>query len=168
VPAHPQSCGDTQWRPGREIIKRLVLGPAAFPHQCAVGLTAPQSEISVWLHGIGAPRDVTATNVIAGTQPIATQYWYFENRMRIDEYLAKSASSGWTRSRLGPRNYIYSERCILRITVCRNRDSGRATYTTSTRSGVPEADRLHPTFVCRSENWIACSPFISAHAPWFW
>ncbi|HXM12454.1 MAG TPA: hypothetical protein VN946_21060 [Terriglobales bacterium] len=70
MPAHPQSCGDTQWRPGREIIKRLVLGPAAFPHQCAVGLTAPQSEISVWLHGIGAPRDVTATNVIAGTQPL--------------------------------------------------------------------------------------------------
>ena len=68
--AHPQSFGDTKQRRGREIIKRLVLGPAAFPHQCAVGLSVPQSEISVWLHGVGAPRDVTSTNVIAGTQPL--------------------------------------------------------------------------------------------------
>lgn len=68
--AHLQSFGDTKRRPGREIIKRLVLGPSAFPHQCAVGLSAPQTEISVWLHGIGPPRDVTATNVIAGTQPL--------------------------------------------------------------------------------------------------
>jgi hypothetical protein len=70
VSTHPQSCSDTKRRRGREIIKRLVLGPSAFPHQCAVGLSAPQSEISVWLHGIGAPRDVTSTNVIAGTEPL--------------------------------------------------------------------------------------------------
>jgi hypothetical protein len=70
VSAYPQGSGTTKRRRGREIIKRLVLGPAAFPHQCAVGLSAPQSEISVWLHGIGAPRDVTSTNVIAGTQPL--------------------------------------------------------------------------------------------------
>jgi hypothetical protein len=70
VSAHPQSFGDTKRRRGREIIKRLALGQAAFPNQCAVGLSAPQSEISVWLHGIGAPRDVTSTNVIAGTTPL--------------------------------------------------------------------------------------------------
>jgi len=70
VSAHPQSCSDTKRRRGREIIKRLVLGPSAFPHKCAVGLSAPQSEISVWLHGIGSPRDVTSTNVIAGTTPL--------------------------------------------------------------------------------------------------
>jgi hypothetical protein len=70
VSTRPQSCGDTKRLRGLEIIKRLALGPAAFPHQCAVGLNAPQSEIRVWLHGIGPPRDVTATNVIAGTQPL--------------------------------------------------------------------------------------------------
>jgi hypothetical protein len=55
---------------GREIIKRLVLGPDIFPYQCTVGLRVPQSEISVWLHGIDAPRDVTSLNVIAGTCPL--------------------------------------------------------------------------------------------------
>jgi len=70
VSAHPQSFGDTRRHRGREIIKRLALGPSACPNQCPVGLSAPQSEISVWLHGIGAPRDVTSTNVIAGTTPL--------------------------------------------------------------------------------------------------
>jgi hypothetical protein len=68
--AQSQTCGNTKRRPGREMIKRLALGPSAFPHQCAIGLSAPQSEISVWLHGMGAPRDVTSRNVIAGTQPL--------------------------------------------------------------------------------------------------
>jgi hypothetical protein len=70
VSAHPQTCIATKRYQGREIIKRLVLGPSAFPHQCALGLSAPQSEISVWLHGVGTPRDVTSTNVVAGTQPL--------------------------------------------------------------------------------------------------
>jgi hypothetical protein len=55
---------------GREIIKRISLGPDIFPYQCTVGLRVPQSEISVWLHGIEAPRDVTSINVIAGTRPL--------------------------------------------------------------------------------------------------
>ena len=71
--AHPQSFGDTKQRRGREIIKRLVLGPAAFPHQCAVGLSVPQSEISVWLHGVGAPREMSPVKRIAGTQPLVIE-----------------------------------------------------------------------------------------------
>jgi flavin reductase (DIM6/NTAB) family NADH-FMN oxidoreductase RutF len=69
VSAYPHTFSVTKRRRGRELIKRLVLGPSVFPHQCAVGLSASQSEISVWLHGIGAPRDVTSTNFIAGLTP---------------------------------------------------------------------------------------------------
>jgi hypothetical protein len=68
--AHLDAYRETKAGRGREIIKRLVLGPSVFPHQCTVGLRAPQSEVSVWLHGMGAPHDVTFTNVIAGTQPL--------------------------------------------------------------------------------------------------
>jgi flavin reductase (DIM6/NTAB) family NADH-FMN oxidoreductase RutF len=72
VSANPQS-GDktkrkTHW--GRETIKRLVLGPRVFPDQCALGLSDPQSEIRVWLHGVGSPRDVTCRHVVAAGQPL--------------------------------------------------------------------------------------------------
>jgi flavin reductase (DIM6/NTAB) family NADH-FMN oxidoreductase RutF len=65
--AHPD--GGTRLG-ARETLRRLVLGPVPYPHQCAIGLSAPQSEISVWLQGIGRPRDVTSTNFIAGTEPL--------------------------------------------------------------------------------------------------
>lgn len=68
--AQPTSGGKANHHRGREIIKRLLLGPDIFPYQCTVGLRVPQSEISVWLHGIDAPRDVTSVNVIAGTCPL--------------------------------------------------------------------------------------------------
>jgi hypothetical protein len=55
---------------GRKIIKRISLGPDIFPYQCTVGLRIPQSDISVWLHGIEAPRDDTSINVIARTRPL--------------------------------------------------------------------------------------------------
>jgi flavin reductase (DIM6/NTAB) family NADH-FMN oxidoreductase RutF len=69
--ASPDSCGKIESRSGRDILKRLVLGPAVFPLQCTIGLRAPQSEISVWLDsGTGTLRDVTLSNMIAGMQPL--------------------------------------------------------------------------------------------------
>jgi flavin reductase (DIM6/NTAB) family NADH-FMN oxidoreductase RutF len=58
----------TGW--GRNAIKRLVLGPRVFPDQCTLGLSDPQSEIRVWLHGVGPPRDVTSRHVVAAGQPL--------------------------------------------------------------------------------------------------
>lgn len=55
---------------GRETIKRLVLGANVFPDQCTVGLSDPQCEIRVWLHGVGSPRDVTSRHVVAAGQPL--------------------------------------------------------------------------------------------------
>jgi flavin reductase (DIM6/NTAB) family NADH-FMN oxidoreductase RutF len=54
----------------RQAVKSLILGSENFPQQCAVGLRDPQSEISVWLHGMGAPRDVTQNNVMTAARPL--------------------------------------------------------------------------------------------------
>jgi flavin reductase (DIM6/NTAB) family NADH-FMN oxidoreductase RutF len=54
----------------RKALERLAFGPARFPQQCAIGLRDPQPEVSVWLHGIGAPRDVTSCNVMAAARPL--------------------------------------------------------------------------------------------------
>ncbi len=53
----------------RQAVKRILLGPSDFPQQCMVGLTDPQSEIAVWLHGLGTPRDVTSNHLMACGAP---------------------------------------------------------------------------------------------------
>jgi len=51
-------------------LERLVFGSSEFHQQCAVGLCNPQAEVSVQLHGLGAPCDVTERNVIAAARPL--------------------------------------------------------------------------------------------------
>ena len=50
-------------------LKRMLLGGTNQPQQCTVGIQDPQREVSVWLHGIGAPRDVTFEHSIACASP---------------------------------------------------------------------------------------------------
>jgi flavin reductase (DIM6/NTAB) family NADH-FMN oxidoreductase RutF len=45
-----------------------VFGPP-IPQFCTVGLKYPQSEVRVWLRGLGAPLDVTDSNVIVAARP---------------------------------------------------------------------------------------------------
>lgn len=54
---------------GRAAVKSLLFGPA-IPQYATVGLPEPQPEVDVWLHGIGAPRDVTCNNVVACARPL--------------------------------------------------------------------------------------------------
>jgi flavin reductase (DIM6/NTAB) family NADH-FMN oxidoreductase RutF len=56
-------------RQARGVLKRLVFGSATYPDQCAIGLTYPQSEVCVWLRGLGPPREVTGSNVVACARP---------------------------------------------------------------------------------------------------
>jgi hypothetical protein len=49
----------------RQTAKRLVFGSAVVPQHCEIGLREPQTEVGMWLHGIGSSRDVTHCNVIA-------------------------------------------------------------------------------------------------------
>jgi flavin reductase (DIM6/NTAB) family NADH-FMN oxidoreductase RutF len=53
----------------RHSLKRLVFGPNDFPQQYAVGMSDPQSEVSVWLNGLGAARDVTHRHLMACGAP---------------------------------------------------------------------------------------------------
>jgi flavin reductase (DIM6/NTAB) family NADH-FMN oxidoreductase RutF len=50
-------------------LKRTFLGKTNQPQQCTVGFHDPQAEVGVWLHGIGAPRDVTFEHSIACASP---------------------------------------------------------------------------------------------------
>ena len=54
----------------RRAVKRLLLGSASVHQYIPIGLRDPQSEVSVWLHGLGAARDVTYSNVVASTRPL--------------------------------------------------------------------------------------------------
>jgi flavin reductase (DIM6/NTAB) family NADH-FMN oxidoreductase RutF len=56
-------------RAGR-TLKWFVFGSANLRQQCAIGLRDPQTEVSVWLCGLGAPRDVTYNHVMAAARPL--------------------------------------------------------------------------------------------------
>lgn len=54
----------------RRALKRMILGPLDFPQQCPIGMGDPQSEITVWLRGLGAPCDVTHRQMMACAAPL--------------------------------------------------------------------------------------------------
>ncbi len=53
----------------RKSLRRMLLGDTDLPQQVTVAMPDPQDEISVWLHGAGAPRDVTDAHVPACAAP---------------------------------------------------------------------------------------------------
>ncbi len=53
----------------RQTLKWLLFGSANFSQFCPIGLRDPQSEVSVWLHGMGAPHNVTDSNFVAAARP---------------------------------------------------------------------------------------------------
>ena len=53
----------------RKTLKRVVLGNADLPEQCTVAMSDPQSEVAVWLHGLGPPVDVTERHAIVCAAP---------------------------------------------------------------------------------------------------
>ncbi|HXW93392.1 MAG TPA: flavin reductase [Terriglobales bacterium] len=55
-------------RRARTAVRTLVFGPP-IPQFSTVGLPDPQSEVRVWLRGLGALMDVTDCNVIAAARP---------------------------------------------------------------------------------------------------
>jgi flavin reductase (DIM6/NTAB) family NADH-FMN oxidoreductase RutF len=53
----------------RQALKRIAFGDTNLPQQCTVGFFDPQTQVRVWLHGSGAPRDVTHNHVVACAAP---------------------------------------------------------------------------------------------------
>jgi flavin reductase (DIM6/NTAB) family NADH-FMN oxidoreductase RutF len=55
----------------RKAIQRLVFGHTLLPQAFTIGLTDPQEEVAVWLHGMGEPIDVTNHHSMACADPFA-------------------------------------------------------------------------------------------------
>lgn len=55
----------------RNAIKKLAFGDTLLPQEFTIGLTEPQEEVSLWLHGVGLPRDVTQRQSTACTAPLS-------------------------------------------------------------------------------------------------
>jgi flavin reductase (DIM6/NTAB) family NADH-FMN oxidoreductase RutF len=53
-----------------KALKRLAMGDSIFPQQVTVGMRDPQCEITVWLHGLGEPHEVTNRHVMACVDPL--------------------------------------------------------------------------------------------------
>ena len=53
----------------REAIARIVFGDAYLPQAFSIGLPDPQTEVGVWVHGLGAPLDVTDRHTMACADP---------------------------------------------------------------------------------------------------
>jgi flavin reductase (DIM6/NTAB) family NADH-FMN oxidoreductase RutF len=54
----------------RRALARRILGGPLLPQSGDVGLSDPDSEVSVWLHGEGEPVDVTTRYSIACAEPL--------------------------------------------------------------------------------------------------
>ena len=54
----------------RQALKSIVYGDTLIPQEFTIGLTEPQTEIAVWLHGMGAPLDVTGRCTTACCGPL--------------------------------------------------------------------------------------------------
>jgi flavin reductase (DIM6/NTAB) family NADH-FMN oxidoreductase RutF len=53
----------------RKTVNGLIFGDTLLPQEFTIGLTDPQTEICVWLHGMGAPRDITSRHSTACSSP---------------------------------------------------------------------------------------------------
>jgi hypothetical protein len=50
-------------------LKRIVYGDTSIPQEFTIGLRQPQGEVAVFLHGFGAPLDVTERHTMACCAP---------------------------------------------------------------------------------------------------
>jgi hypothetical protein len=64
----------------RKKIERIVFGDTLLPQAFTIGLSDPQTEISVWLHGMGAPLDVTWRHSMACADPFTVCLAFDEGR----------------------------------------------------------------------------------------
>jgi len=53
----------------RKALRRAVLGDADLPQQYTIAMRDPQSEVDVWLHGLGPGLNVTNNHMIACASP---------------------------------------------------------------------------------------------------
>jgi hypothetical protein len=64
----------------REVSQKLVFGDTLLPQAFTIGLAQPQQEIAVWVHGMGAPIDVTNHHSMACADPFTVCIAFDEER----------------------------------------------------------------------------------------
>jgi len=55
----------------RKLVRRLILRRHELPQQCILGMSDPQDEVAVELHGLSTPRDLTNRHTLACAAPFA-------------------------------------------------------------------------------------------------
>lgn len=68
----------------RRVIKKLMFGDTLLPQAFTIGLMEPQEEVTVWLHGMGSPIDVTRRHSMACADPF-TVCIAFNEKERLTE-----------------------------------------------------------------------------------
>ncbi|WP_158819709.1 flavin reductase [Granulicella sp. S156] len=64
----------------RRALKHLFFGETALPEEFTVGIVEPQTEIALWLHGMGTPVDVTYRYSTACSDPFVLCLPFEEGR----------------------------------------------------------------------------------------
>jgi flavin reductase (DIM6/NTAB) family NADH-FMN oxidoreductase RutF len=73
----------------RRVIQRVVFGDTLLPQAFTIGLAEPQAEITVWLHGMGTPLDVTRRHSMACTDPFTVCIAFDEGRDPREKELSR-------------------------------------------------------------------------------
>ena len=86
----------------RKTLRRILLGNTDLPQQCSVAMSDPQSEVEVWLHGLGSALNVTDSHVIACAAPSTLAVRLGEQRIEPGtRVLLKFHERGGNRTLLG-------------------------------------------------------------------
>jgi hypothetical protein len=87
-------------------VKTLVLGETLLPEEFTIGLAEPQTEISVWLHGLEAPLDVTHRHCTACSAPFTLCVAFDEGRRPAEKDLRRLSLKYCTRD---PQQQVLGE-----------------------------------------------------------
>jgi flavin reductase (DIM6/NTAB) family NADH-FMN oxidoreductase RutF len=68
-------------------LRKILFGDTLIPQEFFLGLPDPQTEIGVWLHGMGAPIDVTFRHSMACAAPLVICIAFDEGNSRRKEEL---------------------------------------------------------------------------------
>ena len=66
-----------------------MFGDTLLPQEFTVGMLEPHAEIAVWLHGLGAPIDVTSRHSTACSEPFRVCIAFREDEILSEEALAR-------------------------------------------------------------------------------
>jgi hypothetical protein len=108
-------------RQTRRAIRKLIYGDTDLPQEFTIGLTEPQTLTTVWLHGLGAPLDVTQRYTTACCAPLIVGV------ALESKDAAKLSATGGAHARLslqfreqtGEKRFSSAIYAVRRTTACR-------------------------------------------------